>query len=193
MGFDGYIISEHDRRIAAIIQAGVIHEIDYEKARARVKVGDWISAWSPWHTPAAGKVNIWNPPAVGELCLLLSIGGAPELGFILAGFYTTTHGVADKSDHMLAVQMPDGARFIYDWEQSSLTANGIKKVSLESSSEVTIKAKNVNLETDELKVTGSISVGKNVKASGDVTAGSISLKGHHHIAQGSSSPTSPPK
>lgn len=187
MSSNGYMISNHERKIAIMIQAGTIHDIDYEKARARVKVGDWISALLPWHAPAAGQVNIWNPPSIGEMCLLLSIGGSPELGFILAGFYTKTHGLVDNSDHAMVVQMPDGARFKYDWEQNSLTANGIKNVTLESSNELTIKAKKVKIETDELNVTGSISVGQ------DLTAGGISLKDHYHMAQGSNSATSPPK
>lgn len=184
---EGYILGEHERRIAAMLQPGVIEEIDYKTALARVRVNNWVSAWLPWHSSAAGTVSIWNPPSVGEQCLILAVSGQPELGFILPGFYTKTHPIADSREKVTTISFPDGAKVSHDWENGELTVSGSKTINIESSGVVTIKAQSVKLEVSKLSVSG------NIEASGDVKAGSISLKSHVHQAQGSNSPTSPPK
>ncbi len=37
---EAYAIGEHDRMIAAILQAGTIEVVDHSNARARVRIGD---------------------------------------------------------------------------------------------------------------------------------------------------------
>lgn len=46
---DAYAIGEHDRMIAAMLQAGTIEIVDHSAARARVRIGNWVSAYLPWH------------------------------------------------------------------------------------------------------------------------------------------------
>ena len=55
---ESYAIGEHDRMIAAMLQAGTIEIVDHSAARARVRIGNWVSAYLPWHVPAAGAVRI---------------------------------------------------------------------------------------------------------------------------------------
>jgi len=110
-----YVLAEHDRMIASLIQAGTIEAVDLEAAQARVRVDDWVSAWLPWYVPAAGEVRIWRAPSIGEQCLLLSPSGTSEGGFILPGFYTRQFGQADNRANVTVQRMPDGAFVLYDW------------------------------------------------------------------------------
>ena len=214
---DAYAIGEHDRMIAAMLQAGTIEIVDHSAARARVRIGNWVSAYLPWHVPAAGAVRIWRAPSVGEQCLLISPSGMPEAGFILPGFYTTTHGQADNRDHVTVIRMPDGAQMLYDWQAGALLVEGTQSVTvknattvlIDSGGPVTVKAPSVTLDAPETTVTGNLTIGGalaqgvsgssgggnatfggQVHAQGDVTAGGISLQGHTHTEQGDGAPTS---
>lgn len=111
----GYEAGESDRRLACIVQAGVIAAVDVAAARCTVTVGDWTSDWLPWWSRAAGRVREWRPPSPGEQALLISPSGCLEGGFVLAGFYTDQHGGAnDASPALTATDYPDGARQHYD-------------------------------------------------------------------------------
>jgi phage baseplate assembly protein V len=110
-----YEAGETDRRLACIVQAGVIAQVDVAAARCTVTVGDWTSDWLPWWTRAAGRVREWRPPSPKEQALLISPSGCLEGGFVLAGFYTIQHGGAnDDSADVTAVDYEDGAREHYD-------------------------------------------------------------------------------
>ena len=111
----GYEAGEADRRLACIVQAGVIAQVDHAAARCTVAVADWTSDWLPWWTRAAGAVREWRPPSPGEQALLVSPSGCLEGGFVLAGFYTDQHGGANgQSSDLTATDYPDGAREHYD-------------------------------------------------------------------------------
>jgi phage baseplate assembly protein V len=95
--------------------AGSIEAVDHKAARVRVKSGDWVSAWLPWSTVAAGRVRHWRPPSIGEQVMILSPSGQPENGMVLPGFYSDKHGQAnDDSGDVTAMDWPDGARQHYD-------------------------------------------------------------------------------
>jgi len=211
---EAYVMGEHDRMIAAMLQAGTIEVVDHSNARARVRIGEWVSAYLPWHVPAAGEVRIWRAPSVSEQCLLISPSGMPEAGFILPGFYTTTHGQADNRDHVTVIRMPDGAQMLYDWQAGALLVDGTQTVTvknagtvlIDSGGPVTVKAPSVTLDAPETRVTGNLTIGGSlaqggsgggnatfggqVHAQGDVTAGGISLQDHTHTEQGDGAQTS---
>jgi phage baseplate assembly protein V len=110
-----YEAGETDRRLACIVQAGVIAQVDLASARCTVTVGDWTSDWLPWWTRAAGSVREWRPPSPKEQALLISPSGCLEGGFVLAGFYTGQHGGANgQSADLTVTDYPDGAREHYD-------------------------------------------------------------------------------
>lgn len=110
-----YDIGEMDRLIASIVQAGYIDEVQYEPPRCRVRNGEWVSALLPWKTFAAGRVRTWCPPSVGEQAVVLAPSGTLAGGFVLAGFYSDTHGSANgHSANLTATDYPDGAHEHYD-------------------------------------------------------------------------------
>lgn len=113
---DDYQLAELDRRLACLLMAGCIDAVDHSRARARVAVGDWKSAWLPWTSLSAGEVRKWRAPTLGEQVMLVSPSGLPEGGFILPGFYTDQHAAPDSRPHVTADHMPDGTLVQYDWE-----------------------------------------------------------------------------
>ncbi|MDR2164583.1 MAG: phage baseplate assembly protein V [Zoogloeaceae bacterium] len=114
-----YPVAETDRQGSGMLLAGVIHDVDYEAARARLESGGWISAWLPWFSVAAGEVRHWRPPSVGEQALLLSPSGTPEQGMIFSGVYSDQHKQAnDNRKEFTATDWPDTAREHYDHDKS---------------------------------------------------------------------------
>lgn len=106
---------ETDRMLSGMLIAGTIEAVDYAAARVRVRSGEWVSAWLPWASAAAGKVRHWRPPSAGEQVIILSPSGQPEQGMVLPGFYTDQHGQAnDNRKNLTATDWPDGAREHYD-------------------------------------------------------------------------------
>ncbi|MCL2829420.1 MAG: phage baseplate assembly protein V [Betaproteobacteria bacterium] len=112
---DPYAEAEHDRRLAGSLRAGTICDIDHRSARARVRIGEWISDWIPWSSGFAGEMRRWRPPSIGEQVVLASPSGLPEGGFILPGYYTTEHPAPDERKTATVDLWPDGARVEYDW------------------------------------------------------------------------------
>jgi phage baseplate assembly protein V len=110
-----YDIGEFDRLIASIVQAGVVDSVQYDPPRCRVRNGEWVSALLPWKTFAAGRVRTWCPPSIGEQAIVLAPSGTLAGAFVLAGFYSDTHGSANGSAASLtATDWPDGAHEHYD-------------------------------------------------------------------------------
>ncbi|CAN7396382.1 phage baseplate assembly protein V [Paraburkholderia terricola] len=110
-----YEIGEIDRLIASIVQAGYIDDVQYDPPRCRVRNGEWVSALLPWKTFAAGRVRTWCPPSVGEQAVVLAPSGTLAGAFVLAGFYSDTHGGANgNAANLTATDWPDGAHEHYD-------------------------------------------------------------------------------
>ena len=55
---DGFNLNDLARRLANIIRLGQIFEIDYEAAKARIKIGDLETDWLPWTTAIVGEPKI---------------------------------------------------------------------------------------------------------------------------------------
>ncbi|MFP3029941.1 MAG: phage baseplate assembly protein V, partial [Wolbachia sp.] len=45
-----FAISELNRKLANVIRIGIVKEIDYEKAKVRVKIGEFLTDYLPWIT-----------------------------------------------------------------------------------------------------------------------------------------------
>src|SRR5690606_3869996 len=71
------------------------------------------------------------------------------------------------------------------------TVNVGGKTNVVSEGDATVKAPNVTIDSPQTTCTGDLEVQGNVTATGDVTAGTISLKQHTHTGN-LGSPTSPP-
>src|SRR6266576_5973233 len=82
-----FAIAELNRKLANIIRIGLIKEVDYEKARVRVQVGEFLTDWLPWITMKAGEDRSWFAPNVDEQVIVLSPFGELSLGVVLPAIY----------------------------------------------------------------------------------------------------------
>ncbi len=57
---NNFAIAELQRKVANIIRIGVVKEVDCEKAKVRVKIGDIVTDYLPWITSKAGKDRDWS-------------------------------------------------------------------------------------------------------------------------------------
>lgn len=146
-----FAISELNRKLANIIRVGLVKEIDYEKARVRVKVGEFLTDYLPWITYRAGEDKSWSPPSIDEQVIVLSPGGELSLGVVLPAIYRAIPQECQKTANIL--EFGDGTKLSYDSGKNHLEIDVVDKITLkvgESSIEMTkdgikLKAKRIDL------------------------------------------------
>ncbi|WP_264686965.1 phage baseplate assembly protein V [Wolbachia endosymbiont (group B) of Rhopobota naevana] len=137
---NNFAISELQRKVANIIRVGVIKEIDYEKAKVRVKIGEFLTDYLPWITSKAGKDRDWSPPDIDEQVMIFSPLGELSLGVVLGGIYQEKYHAPENKKEINSVKFQDGTKFTYDKEKHYLEIEVVDKITLkagESSIEMT--------------------------------------------------------
>lgn len=184
------------RRLENIVRIGVVHEIDYNQARCRVRTGDIITTFLPWLTLRAGADRTWDAPTAGEQCLVLSPSGELAAAVVIYGIYSTQNPPPSTQSNIKTRHFEDGAVISYDTQTHKLIAT------LPSSGTAIITAKGGITINGDTTINGNMTVSKGVNVSGtmksvgsissqgDVSAGGISLKNHRHQEQGDNKPTS---
>ncbi|MBC6686704.1 phage baseplate assembly protein V [Wolbachia pipientis] len=148
-----FAISELNRKLANIVRIGVVKEIDYEKARVRVKIGEFLTDWLPWITSKAGKDRDWSLPDIDEQVVVFSPLGELSLGVVLAGIYQEKYPPPENKKEISSVKFQDGTKLSYNQEKHHLKIDVVDKITLkvgESSIEMTkkgikLKAKRIDL------------------------------------------------
>ncbi|WP_341821723.1 MULTISPECIES: phage baseplate assembly protein V [unclassified Wolbachia] len=148
-----FAISELNRKVANIIRIGVVKEVDYEKAKVRVKIGELLTDFLPWITSRAGEERSWLPPSINEQVVILSPLGELSLGVVLAGIYQQKYAASENKKEINSVKFQDGTKFTYDKGKHHLEIEVVDKITLkagESSIEMTkdsikLKARRVDL------------------------------------------------
>ncbi len=148
-----FAISELNRKLANVIRIGVVKEIDYEKAKVRVKIGEFLTDWLPWITMKAGEDRSWLPPNIDEQVIVLSPFGELSLGVALAGIYQQKYAAPENKKEINSVKFQDGTKFTYNKGKHHLEIEVVDKITLkagESSIEMTksgikLKADRINL------------------------------------------------
>jgi len=180
--------AELSRLIENIIRSGTILEVDHANALCRVQSGELQSAWLSYFTKRAGTSKTWDPPTVGEQCLILSPSGETAAGLVLVGIYSDNFNAPSNSpDEHLRVY-PDGAHVSYNHATGALMATGIKTALIQAESTVTIDCPQTNftgaVTVDGLFTyqAGLVGAGGDTTAliTGDVIANGISLINHVH-------------
>ncbi|RDD34246.1 Phage P2 baseplate assembly protein gpV [Wolbachia endosymbiont of Cylisticus convexus] len=135
-----FAISELNRKLANVIRIGVVKEIDYEKAKVRVKIGEFLTDWLPWITSKAGKDRNWSPPDIDEQVVILSPLGELSLGVVLPGIYQQKYSAPENKKEINSVKFQDGTKLSYDKDKHHLEIEVVDKITLkagESSIEMT--------------------------------------------------------
>lgn len=83
----GKDISELFRRVNNIIRIGKVISVDYNKAKAKVKIGNLTTDYMPWLTPSTAA---WIPLKNGEQVVVLSPNGDLRMGMILPSLYQSS-------------------------------------------------------------------------------------------------------
>jgi len=94
-------IADLTRRLENLIRPGAIAAVDHGNARCQVTTGGITTGWLPWFTRRAGATSDWDPPSIGEQCVVLSPSGDPGVGFVLVGIYSDSNPAhsADPAVH----------------------------------------------------------------------------------------------
>jgi phage baseplate assembly protein V len=113
----GFLLSEMNRRLLQIVRIGVIQEIDYSKAKARVKVGDNVTGWRPWVSLAKG----WIPPAVGDQVVVLSPNGDFEQSVILPALSSNKKPPPSDKSNEIMFKFSENSYVCFDSKLEKLT------------------------------------------------------------------------
>ncbi|MGL9779718.1 MAG: phage baseplate assembly protein V [Wolbachia sp.] len=148
-----FAIAELNRKLANIIRIGLIKEVDYEKARVRVKVGEFITDWLPWITTRAGEDRSWFAPNINEQVVIFSPLGELSLGVVLRGIYQEKYPAPENKKEINSIKFQDGTKFTYDKEKHHLEIEVVDKITLKAGkssiemtkSEIKLKAERIDL------------------------------------------------
>jgi phage baseplate assembly protein V len=125
----GFALSEMNRRLLQIVRIGVIQEIDYTKAKARVKVGDNTTGWRPWVSLA----KAWIPPAVGDQVVVLSPNGDFEQGILFPALYHSKSKPPSNKENELKIKLSENSSVCFDSNLEKLTVKiGLQTLELNS-------------------------------------------------------------
>ena len=118
------LISDIQRRIANMINMGVIHSVD--AALCRVAIGGDEQNLTPpikWQAGRAADESNWSQPDIGEQALLLSPSGDIGNAVAVLGFYSAANPAPSNNPDLTLKNLPDGAVFSYNHADSILQIN----------------------------------------------------------------------
>ena len=154
----GFTINDLGRRLANIIRIGVIFEIDFEAAKARVKIGDLETNWLPWVNSNSGNNNSWNPPEMDEQVIILSPSGELNQAVILPSLYK--NNASSNLSNIQSVTYKDGSKVIFDHDAGDLTLDLQGSITLDIKGNVVVKvAGNANIEAENITLKGNVNLG----------------------------------
>jgi phage baseplate assembly protein V len=147
---DGFNLNDLARRLANIIRLGQILAVDYEAARARVKIGSLETDWLPWITANSGTNKAWNPPEIEEQVIVLSPCGELNQGVILPSLYRGLD--PENSKDIKSIIFADGSKISFNKASGNLD--------LDIKGNITIKvAGNAEIEAGNITLKGNIDLG----------------------------------
>lgn len=156
------------RRLENQIRYGTIAAVDHQAARCTVSTGGLSVPNLPWLAQRAGSSLDWDPPTVGEQCILFSPSGEPALGVALVGLYSQQRPAPSNSATVRRRKYPDGAVIDYDHASHTLSAT------LPDGGKAQLTA------PGGVSILGNVDITGTVTVSEDVLAAGISLVNHVH-------------
>ncbi len=148
-----FAISELQRKLANIVRIGLVKEVDYEKARVKGQIGEFLTDWLPWITSKAGKDRNWSPPDIDEQVIILSALGELSLGVVLAGIYQEKYPAPENKKEINSVKIQDGTRLLYDKEKHHLEIEVVDKITLKAGeSSIEMTRSEIKLKADRIEL-----------------------------------------
>lgn len=140
---------ELSRRLENLIRFGTVHSVDHAARRCRVQSGGLVTQWLPWIERRAGESTTWDPPTVGEQCVVFSPSGEPGGGLVFYGVPSDEIDTPSHAPEKHVIRFPDGATFTYDHAASHLEITGIATATI-------VAAESVTLDTPLTHCTGRL-------------------------------------
>ena len=163
--------ADNNSRIESIIRFGLIAEVDYAQAKARVKCGEILTDFIPFITMRSGTTKTWSPPTQGEQCVILAASGELTTACIITGLYTQNSPSHSADEHV--IEFADGAKITYNQSSGALVVTGIKTASITAANQIDIDCPTINIK-------GNMNIDGKVTSTGDMIAGGISQMKHKH-------------
>lgn len=189
-------IADLIRRIENIVRPGEIAEVRYKPLRVRVATGGLTTTWLRVFVQRAGEDRTWDPPSVGEECVVFCPSGMPEQGFALVGLNGDQFPAPDDNPDRYRRAYRDGAVIEYDTASHALRATLpeggtfeliatggsriVGPVRIEGTLHATeaVSTDSTLHATDAISTNAGISAADDIITDADVLAGDISLTKH---------------
>ncbi|MBV0900041.1 MAG: phage baseplate assembly protein V [Wolbachia endosymbiont of Fragariocoptes setiger] len=150
---NSFAIAELQRKLANIVRIGIVKEIDCEKTKVRVQIGEFLTDFLPWITSRAGEERSWLPPSMNEQVVILSPLGELSLGVVLAGIYQQKYPAPESKKEISSFTFKDETKLLYDKENKHLEIAVVDKLTLKvggseiemTKNRVKIKGKRIDL------------------------------------------------
>ena len=140
----GFTLNDLGRRLANIIRIGTIFEIDFETAKARVKIGDLETNLLPWVNSNSVNNNSWNPPEIDEQVIILSPSGELNQAVILPSLYKSN--ISGNLPNIQSVTYKDGSKVTFDQALGNLTLDIKGNTIIKVAGNAQIEATNITLK-----------------------------------------------
>ena len=127
---------EAQRRIANLVMIGKVVEVDAVGIRARVQIGDMITALLPWVSQRAAVMNCWTAPAVGEQVLVISHNGDPAQGVIVASLHSAANPAPSQNSSLYKVVFSDGSYVEHNVETGAMKIGCSGKVEIDADGDI---------------------------------------------------------
>lgn len=146
---------ELSRRLENLIRFGTVHSVDHAARRCRVQSGKLVTEWLRWFEARAGETTTWNPPTIGEQCVVFSPSGEVENGMVIYGAPSDVINTPSHDPVKHVIKFPDGAVFSYDHAASHLDISGIRSATVDAAETLLFKAgESVTFDTPIVHDTG---------------------------------------
>ncbi|MGB2080040.1 MAG: phage baseplate assembly protein V [Vibrio sp.] len=117
-----YVLSQVERRLANLIRDGVVAKVQASPPRVKVEYDTdesdqpVLSDWLIYFEQRAGVMISWDPPKIGEQCLILSPSGNLSNGYVLLGLNTSENAPVSTDLNENVIKYADGTSFRYNRE-----------------------------------------------------------------------------
>lgn len=186
----------HD--FTATLQFGTVAEVDDKKHAVRVDLPaleNLQTDWLPVVTMGAGGNQFYCLPDVGALvvCVLDARG---ESGVCLGAIYNDADPVPATSRDIHVLQYSNGTRIQHNRKTGDVLVktNGVVTIDADCVVQKTLTVNGLLTYTAGMAGSGgggtTATITGSLKATGDISAGEISLQNHVHTEQGDNSQTS---
>ncbi|MGS4945204.1 phage baseplate assembly protein V [Meridianimarinicoccus sp. RP-17] len=175
-----FAVAEADRRIAGLVNIGVVTAVNGD-GTARVQIGELGTAAIPVAALRAGGMQVWWMPTVGEQVVVLAPSGDLARGVVIASIFA---GNAPSDDPSVpTIDLRGGDMVIKGGTiriEADLDIVGKLEITGNIASEADITAAGGIAAGGTAAQTGKMTATGDIETTGDVKAGAVSLKTHTH-------------